>query len=114
MAGPNFPAALAIQPAAPRAAGSGAEAWRHDSASDIAQFGIAGRIWESAFLLLGYLDGNAPWTFDPPCSLHSGQVVTAVELGAGVGTVGLATAAQLQRVRSVAPHTVVLLSLIHI
>lgn len=111
MAGPNFPAALAIQPAATRAAGSGAEAWRHDSAADIAQFGIAGRIWESAFLLLGYLDGNAPWTFDPPCSLHSGQVVTAVELGAGVGTVGLATAAQLQRVRSVAPHTVVLTDL---
>ncbi|KAI3624448.1 hypothetical protein CBS14141_002876 [Malassezia furfur] len=50
--GPNFPAALAIAPSAPARDGAcGGDAWEHDSADDIAAFGIAGRIWESAFLL---------------------------------------------------------------
>ncbi|WFD34461.1 hypothetical protein MCUN1_001302 [Malassezia cuniculi] len=98
--GPNFPPALAIAPSAPGACVAGGEPWRSDSAADIETYGIAGRIWcvltdrEAAFLLLGYLVHSPPAPFNPPCSVYASRA-TIVELGAGVGTAGLAVAAQL-------------------
>jgi len=41
---PNFPKQLNIAPAAPKSQDAG-DAWCHDSAEDIADYGIAGRIW---------------------------------------------------------------------
>lgn len=98
---PNFPAALALQPSAPRS-GDGAEAWCHDSPEDIEMYGIAGRIWyvmpthdrESAYLMLAYLTNSGTW--DPPRTLLEGPV-SVIELGAGVGTAGLATAQALDQ-----------------
>lgn len=87
--GPNFPPALAIAPSAPRA---GAEPWETDSTADIAEYGIAGRIWEAAFLLLGYLAREPAHAFDPPCSVYTRGDACVLELGAGVGTAGLAVA----------------------
>ncbi|WFC96135.1 hypothetical protein MBRA1_002791 [Malassezia brasiliensis] len=109
--GPNFPAALAIAPSAPAGAGARAgNAWEHDSADDIVAFGIAGRIWESAFLLRRYVDRDAPWIFDPPCTLHGTDApLTVLELGAGVGTAGLALAQALHDPST--PHTVILTDL---
>lgn len=114
--GPNFPAALAIAPSAPRAA-DGARAWEHDSAADIAEYGIAGRIWyvprlrrESAYVLMRYVDADPAWVYDPPCTLVGADAPrTVLELGAGVGTAGLALAHAL--LRTGPAHTVVLTDL---
>lgn len=100
---PNFPAALSLCPSAPRSSAD-TEAWYRDSAGDIATYGIAGRIWsvrcthgrESAYLFLAYLaEGTGTW--DPPRTLLQADEVTVLELGAGVGTAGLATAQALDR-----------------
>lgn len=94
MARPNFPAALQIAPNAPRS-GDGREAWCHDDADDIAQYGIAGRIWESAFLVESYARAPSTWTWDPPRTMMDAHKRVIVELGAGVGTAGLTTARAL-------------------
>lgn len=105
---PNFPAHLRIFPNAPRET---QDAWMRDSEQDIAQYGIAGRIWESAFLWAAYIE-NTTHTFDPPHSWLDAPV-TLLELGAGVGTAGLATASYLAH-RSACPseaHHVILTDL---
>lgn len=93
--GPNFPEALAIAPQAP-STGADDVAWAHDSADDIAQYGIAGRIWESAFLVESYVHAPSTWTWDPPRTIVGApQARTILELGSGVGTAGLTTAMAL-------------------
>ncbi|WFD31723.1 hypothetical protein MSPP1_002762 [Malassezia sp. CBS 17886] len=95
----NFPPALSIAPGAPGVRDAGAFNFLCDSAEDIAEFGIAGRIWESAFLLLRYVEGG-DLIFDPPCTLvpePASPPVCIVELGAGVGTAGLGVARAMMR-----------------
>lgn len=58
-------------------------------------------------MLLQYVEAAPRWTYDPPCSMLSGESVTVLELGAGAGTAGLATATALADER----HTVVLTDL---
>ncbi|GAC94085.1 hypothetical protein PHSY_001654 [Pseudozyma hubeiensis SY62] len=76
--------------------------WEEDTAEDIESFGIAGRIWEAAYLLARYLrpDGHRSdqIQFDPPCSLFdtsSSNPLTIVELGSGAGYGSLHLARQL-------------------
>ncbi|EPQ26587.1 uncharacterized protein PFL1_05908 [Pseudozyma flocculosa PF-1] len=88
---PNFPQGLWIQPSSSKhrqarasttrdlAASAAATRWDEDSQHDIDQYGIAGRIWEAAYLMAVYLR--------PP--LHSAL------LGSGAGFGGLHFAQQL-------------------
>ncbi|KAG9013895.1 hypothetical protein FRB95_011810 [Tulasnella sp. JGI-2019a] len=117
---PNFPINLAIQPSEPPTAlrpllGTVSPTKATDSSiieqpqpnssyvQDIDGFGIAGRIWEAAYLLPLYLCHiRNDMIYDPPCSLQiqvddaNSQPLTAinprqviVELGSGTGYVGL-------------------------
>ncbi|SPO25574.1 uncharacterized protein UTRI_03292_B [Ustilago trichophora] len=79
-----------------------AASWGQDTAEDIKYYGIAGRIWEAAYLLARYvhpanqLAGDL--AFDPPCSLFdrpSSERLTIVELGSGAGYGSLHLARQL-------------------
>ena len=79
-----------------------AASWEQDTTEDIESFGIAGRIWEAAYLLARYLRPTAKspdeLEFDPPCSLFdssSVQPLTIVELGSGAGYGSLHLARQL-------------------
>lgn len=125
---PNFPRGLRIQPSSlhriskpilpqgngsdhgqlPPAAHNGASndtetaSWEQDTAEDIEYYGIAGRIWEAAYLLARYLRpvNRLPGDleFDPACSLFnpSGSApLTIVELGSGAGYGSLHLARQL-------------------
>ncbi|CDR99685.1 hypothetical protein, partial [Sporisorium scitamineum] len=77
--------------------------WEQDTPEDIESFGIAGRIWEAAYLLARYLRPAVQHPdeleFDPPCSLFepasSKQPLTIVELGSGAGYGSLHLARQL-------------------
>lgn len=119
---PNFPAGLRIQPsssnrprpppptttpdASSHTVPSDGEtpSWEVDTAQDIELYGIAGRIWEAAYLLARYLvppsQAADSLEFDPPCSLFPvpGQApLTIVELGSGAGYGSLHLARQLVR-----------------
>ncbi|CAO1630363.1 unnamed protein product [Sympodiomycopsis kandeliae] len=80
------------------------ELWEVDTADDIEQWGIAGRIWEAAYLFRQYLKPADPDVgFDPPCPLFlsgKGDFGKAgrniLELGSGVGYVGIACAQELR------------------
>ncbi|KAG9123979.1 hypothetical protein FRC07_013304 [Ceratobasidium sp. 392] len=104
---PNFPPNLAIQPSS--------HAPNHrlvfDQESGIKQYGIAGRIWEAAYILAAYTTPSAfaadasrlpVLEFDPQCSLfREGQMkpITVVEIGSGTGYAGIHVAHQLDRFR---------------
>ncbi|SPO25927.1 uncharacterized protein UTRI_03292 [Ustilago trichophora] len=126
---PNFPRGLRIQPSSlhrskksaqnhepngtqngqaaahdPSTATNDAEAasWEQDTAEDIEYYGIAGRIWEAAYLLARYVRPAKQFAddleFDPPCSLFdrsSSEPRTIVELGSGAGYGSLHLARQL-------------------
>ncbi|KAG8965669.1 hypothetical protein FRC03_000304 [Tulasnella sp. 419] len=97
----NFPPGLAISPSQvpwEELKGSDDAVEEVRVEQDISNFGIAGRIWEAAYLMRMYLRQSLPSVgldveFDPPCSLldrKSPKVV--VELGSGTGYVGLEVA----------------------
>ncbi|EJD06514.1 uncharacterized protein FOMMEDRAFT_131441 [Fomitiporia mediterranea MF3/22] len=96
---PNFPHGLDIRPLVSERDENGpfnAEAQKHA----IQRFGIAGRIWEAAQLMIRYFELSASpvWQFDPPCSMiqrESDRELTVVELGSGTGYVGLKLAEHL-------------------
>lgn len=111
---PNFPRGLRIQPSSllRSAKPSGHqstpapeqqdESWEQDTAEDIDDYGIAGRIWEAAYLLARYLKPanqlSGELVFHPPCSLFDRQddkPLTIVELGSGAGYGSLHLARQL-------------------
>ncbi|SJX62767.1 uncharacterized protein SRS1_11031 [Sporisorium reilianum f. sp. reilianum] len=117
---PNFPQGLRIQPSSSQRRSTetadhdkrqGAPSdvtrtasWEQDTSEDIESFGIAGRIWEAAYLLARYLRPAAErpneLEFDPPCSLFEAtssqqQPLTIVELGSGAGYGSLHLARQL-------------------
>lgn len=109
---PNHPLNLDIKPSAKsKVHGNGTselsqdQAWETDSATDIQRWGIAGRIWEAAYLFRKYLTVPTPDVeFDPPCPIFDVDVTsdsrTILELGSGAGYVGLACAQQLHRQRA--------------
>ncbi|PWN31722.1 uncharacterized protein FA14DRAFT_110222, partial [Meira miltonrushii] len=81
--------------------------WAKDTQEDIQTFGIAGRIWEASYLLQRYLTFTSSDQFDPPCSdLFGGNKNTIIELGAGVGLVGIHLAQQLQQHNTQSSHVV--------
>lgn len=112
---PNFPSGLRIQPSSlhrtDKATGHDMTdqqakeegSWEQDTTQDIDDYGIAGRIWEAAYLLARYLKPahQAPGEllFDPPCSLFARRdaqpPLTIVELGSGAGYGSLHLARQL-------------------
>ncbi|PWN23628.1 hypothetical protein BCV69DRAFT_244553 [Microstroma glucosiphilum] len=87
--------------------------WQQDSAEDIEQWGIAGRIWEAAYLFKLYLcPPRESVEFDPPCPLFApheeirskiegsaNAALRILELGSGAGYVGLSCAQELDRYR---------------
>lgn len=93
----NFPEELAIRPLLPPDTYStcdfrdkhqlafGAEAQREG----IETYGIAGRVWEAAYLLTSYIDHPSTWEFDPPLidKQLSGHKRVFLELGSGTGIV---------------------------
>ncbi|PWN25144.1 hypothetical protein BDZ90DRAFT_262592 [Jaminaea rosea] len=103
---PNHPPDLAIKPSSVRANAAGSQ-WQTDSVETIREFGIAGRVWEAAYLFVKYLR-PPEWLdgidFDPPCPLfdparRAPEPLTVLELGSGVGVVGLTCAQALHQNR---------------
>lgn len=77
--------------------------WQQDQQVDIEKWGIAGRVWEAAYLLTRYLSHDSDLVFDPPCSIFDGTKThghTILELGAGVGVVGIHLALELSKARA--------------
>ncbi|KAI1300855.1 hypothetical protein EDD11_005924 [Mortierella claussenii] len=75
---------------------------------DISAFGIAGRIWDSSYILNAFLHGSSDQhTFTPPCPIPhkyflsslsttgENDAIRILELGAGTGYVGIALAKRL-------------------
>lgn len=94
-ADPNFPSDLHIKPSSRSQQTVHNPRWCQDTEEDIEQYGIAGRIWEAAYLLALYFRPNPLLEFDPPCSILQSSSPTAVELGSGAGFSGLHLASQL-------------------
>ncbi|KAI0052248.1 hypothetical protein FA95DRAFT_1376095 [Auriscalpium vulgare] len=111
---PNFPQNLSIQPShrpqnpllsATPSASDNSSVLPYDSDTvfsaqaqedAITKYGIAGRVWEAAYLMLLYLNPAPAYEFSPPpFLLDYASPITAIELGAGTGIVGLALAERL-------------------
>ncbi|KZS92456.1 hypothetical protein SISNIDRAFT_412873 [Sistotremastrum niveocremeum HHB9708] len=92
---PNFPPGLDIAPSL--IPGEHQDVWEQQSA--IQRFGIAGRIWEAAYLFDEYLEPPEGVEHDPPCSLIKidGRPKVVIELGSGTGYVGFRLAEQLAK-----------------
>lgn len=88
---PNHPPALDIRPSATTSAGEAEQVRLHalchpaDSAQDIARYGIAGRTWEAARLIEGYLSSGSDAAFEPANPLTLPEVRAILELGSGTG-----------------------------
>lgn len=123
---PNHPEHLDIKPSSIRhATGTARDAdslhtrcstWETDTTTDIEKWGIAGRIWEAAYLQRQYLKPpSADTEFDPPCPLFgdegSRKPRNILELGSGVGYVGIACAQELRRTNVSHKDTVILTDL---
>ncbi|PPR02597.1 hypothetical protein CVT24_002168 [Panaeolus cyanescens] len=86
---PNFPKNLDIHPSKPQSSsidlGDAFGSLAQEEA--IRQYGIAGRVWEAAYLITSYLQ-NIHHQFDPPLisSTSSGDLLM-IELGSGSGLV---------------------------
>ncbi|KAI0319528.1 putative methyltransferase-domain-containing protein [Amylostereum chailletii] len=94
---PNFPPNLSISPSQNEhhALSTSASFSALSQASAIAKYGIAGRVWEAAYVMLLYLSGPPTSVFDPPFAGTEGELGTVLELGAGTGVVGLGLAERL-------------------
>lgn len=85
---PNFPPHLDIHPLDFSISNN----TLHEQQKDIAQYGIAGRIWEASKPLIDYFNPENN-SFDPPCPIHlSPAPRRIIELGSGqaVATLQLA------------------------
>lgn len=107
---PNFPeGGLAITPSYAKyhdgskgaQARSNDDSWQEDNQADIDEYGIAGRVWEAAYVLMRYLSRQGPgsdYLLDPPCSIFdSSTAVNVLELGAGAGIAGMCLARELAK-----------------
>ncbi|KAG8711610.1 hypothetical protein FRC11_002353 [Ceratobasidium sp. 423] len=114
MGDPNFPSNLAIQPSQPASDQNSRANLQFDQKSGIETYGIAGRVWEAAYVLGTYTtsptegtkldstdDSNGrDFEFDPPCSLFRADTnVTVIEVGSGTGYAGVYLAQQLSLFR---------------
>ncbi|ETW83399.1 hypothetical protein HETIRDRAFT_383456, partial [Heterobasidion irregulare TC 32-1] len=123
MANPNFPENLSISPSqhpqtiltAPvTAADPYVSHFAFDAsaqAAAIEKYGIAGRVWEAAYLLTLYFNAPPSHAFDPPFDPHGASQLTVVELGSGTGIVGLKLAERLARTGTDSSNLVVLTDL---
>ncbi|KAJ8503426.1 hypothetical protein ONZ45_g10867 [Pleurotus djamor] len=96
MANPNFPANLKIEPSvATKSIAKDAfdDSWSFDASEQrkaISKYGIAGRVWESAYVLLAYLKPPSDWIFDPSFDsmlASSKSPRCFIELGSGSGAI---------------------------
>ncbi|KAJ3554716.1 hypothetical protein NM688_g2960 [Phlebia brevispora] len=100
IANPNFPANLDIKPSVSFLPAGKSDVRLFGTAAQrnaIQKFGIAGRVWEAAYLLSTYIQAPRDVLFDPPFLLRddfSGPL-TILELGSGTGIVAAACADQL-------------------
>ncbi|KAJ3720833.1 putative methyltransferase-domain-containing protein [Lentinula guzmanii] len=103
MANSNFPKNLDIHPSTfsftkdpPNGLYS---LYGHESQKQaIEQYGIAGRVWEAAYILNIYLDPPINLDFDPPF-LHEARrcgSIRIIELGSGSGMIGINIASSLK------------------
>ncbi|KZV70499.1 hypothetical protein PENSPDRAFT_724154 [Peniophora sp. CONT] len=95
---PNFPRDLAISASSGDggpAASSTSSAFNAEAQTNaIQRYGIAGRVWEAAYILLRYFHDLDSAIIEPPFHLPSGPI-TAIELGAGMGVTGFMLAETL-------------------
>jgi len=89
---PNFPPSLNINPSVLHQAHASNSLYDEErQKASIAQYGIAGRVWEAAWALDTYLHHqNDDHIFDPPSFLFEGkeeEAKTILELGSGSGLV---------------------------
>ncbi|CAE6510226.1 unnamed protein product [Rhizoctonia solani] len=119
MGDPNFPVNLAIQPSHPAGVQNSRTNLRLDQKSGIETYGIAGRVWEAAYVLATYttppterdkLDSaddlnDHDIEFDPPCSLFRADTsLTVLEVGSGTGYAGIHLAQQISLFRRRGVH----------
>ncbi|VDC07859.1 unnamed protein product [Peniophora sp. CBMAI 1063] len=95
---PNFPRDLAISPSTEDgsfAASTTSSAFGADAQTTaIQRYGIAGRVWEAAYILLRYFHELDSSVLEPPFHLPA-EPMTVVELGAGMGVTGFMLAERL-------------------
>ncbi|KAF7312502.1 hypothetical protein MIND_00263900 [Mycena indigotica] len=85
MSDPNFPVALDIRPSVPSNDDSNPRDFDLTFQEDaIRDFGIAGRVWEAAYVLNTYIKPPRNLVFDPPFTPFDGPN-RIVELGSGTG-----------------------------
>ncbi|KIO34394.1 hypothetical protein M407DRAFT_16920 [Tulasnella calospora MUT 4182] len=100
---PNFVKDMSIAPSKPPTSRTQADPDSDGGeryVQDIDGFGIAGRIWEAAYILPHYfrsnISDNDDMEFDPPISFHiKDENNVVIELGSGTGYAGLELAATL-------------------
>ncbi|KZT29727.1 hypothetical protein NEOLEDRAFT_1153644 [Neolentinus lepideus HHB14362 ss-1] len=89
---PNFPENLDILPSRrPDGGEPGLDSVLDaDSQKDaIEKYGIAGRVWEAAYLMLSYMEGSPKHEFDPPFLAQNNRQNVVLELGSGTGILGV-------------------------
>ncbi|GJE94592.1 methyltransferase-domain-containing protein [Phanerochaete sordida] len=94
---PNFPAHLDIKPSLGLSDGDASNSF--DFAAQeaaIREYGIAGRVWEAAYLLNTYIENPGDVNFEPPfLTPHAGSHLSIIELGSGTGIVSAHCAERL-------------------
>ncbi|CAK5269321.1 unnamed protein product [Mycena citricolor] len=100
-ANPNLPENLDIHPLVPAIDAEGTEQFDYDQQQrDISQFGIAGRVWGAAYLLIQYLVPIAEVTYEPLFA-PSADGIRVVELGSGSGIVANTMSTRLRPDRDI-------------
>ncbi|KIY62027.1 hypothetical protein CYLTODRAFT_362083 [Cylindrobasidium torrendii FP15055 ss-10] len=89
---PNFPPGLEIFPSSSEQLIETNGLFSSDSqTAAIQKYGIAGRIWEAAYVLLTYVNPSNTWEFDPPFYVDNEtghpMRIRGIELGSGTGIV---------------------------
>ncbi|KAJ3778089.1 putative methyltransferase-domain-containing protein [Lentinula raphanica] len=94
MANPNFPKNLQIRPSTFSSFAAHKLYGHNPQKRAIEKYGIAGRVWEAAYILKIYLDPPVNLSFDPPSpyEIRSSESIRAIELGSGSGMIGISIA----------------------
>ncbi|XP_006459275.1 hypothetical protein AGABI2DRAFT_201345 [Agaricus bisporus var. bisporus H97] len=101
---PNFPQNLSIAPSAHPSVKLSPHFSHNAQCEAITQYGIAGRVWESAYLTSLYVDPLPNLEFDLPFPGVSSPL-TIIELGSGTGIVAAAIAQVLDAQRDLVVAT---------
>ncbi|KAJ7455299.1 putative methyltransferase-domain-containing protein [Mycena galericulata] len=96
---PNFPQNLNIRPSVPLDDAPASEKFNFANQQEaIRVFGIAGKVWEAAYVLNSYIRPPAGHVFDPPLFPESDEARRVIiELGSGSGIVAATMAEVLHR-----------------